>query len=300
MEEGVPPESRGGGSAADVLRAELQTLTSSQLERRAARANIPDEMIDAAEDLIALILEAELSQSGNIKQRLDNEDWKGHDYSFANWWQHPDLATQVNRLRAAGRVRSSLPDSTRTEIPALYPQLIVLGDGNTGKSTVLNRFAEFDFSPVKDGVCTRRPVRLQLRPVKAENRARMEAEGLATICTIFDAQDQYEEVFNLRIAERRADETALRRVVEDRASEQAQQDGTQAAHDRQYINEELVITIEAHQMIYFDLIDLPGLHNTSSMPKKMVRHYMNKDTLPHTFVLIFAEHKEGDTRLEQR
>eukprot|EP01044_Picomonas_judraskeda_P000873 COSAG03_NODE_43_length_17034_cov_9.679953_11_plen_300_part_00 len=299
MEESLPPEPRGG-SAADVLLAELQTLSSKQLDRRAAKANIPDEMIDAAEDLIALILEAELSQSGNIKQKLDNEDWKGHDYSFSNWWQHPDFATQVNRLRAAGRIRSSLPDSARTEIPDLYPQLIVLGDGNTGKSTVLNRFAEFDFSPVKNGVCTRRPVRLQLRPVKAENRARLQAEGLATICTIFDAKDQYEEVFNVRVAERRTDETALRRVVEGRAAEQTQQDGTQAAHDRQYINEELVITIEADQMIYFDLLDLPGLHNSSSMPKKMVRHYMNKDTLPHTFVLIFSEHKQGDTQLEQR
>ena len=37
------------------------------------------------------------------------------------------------------------------------------------------------------------------------------------------------------------------------------QDGSSEAFDSQYITEELVITIEADQMIYFDLLDLPGL-----------------------------------------
>ena len=185
-------------------------------------------------------------------------------------------------------------------IPDLYPQLIVLGDGNTGKSTVLNRFAEFSFSAVTDGVCTRRPVRLQLRPVAAKNRARMQAEDLLAICTMVDTVDRAKEEFTFRTAHREADEDVLRCAVESRASNEAVQDGTQAAHDHQYIEEELVITIEAAQMIYFDLLDLPGLHNSSQKPKKMVRSYINKETLPRTFVLIFSEHKKGDTQLEQR
>ena len=54
-----------------------------------------------------------------------------------------------------------------------WPQLVVLGDGNTGKSSVLCRFAQFDFSAISDGVCTRRPVRLQLRPMSTKNRERI-------------------------------------------------------------------------------------------------------------------------------
>jgi hypothetical protein len=75
---------------------------------------------------------------------------------------------------------------------------------------------------------------------------------------------------------------------------------TQAAHDRQYINEELIITIEADQMIYFDLIDLPGLHNSSHRPEEMANMYITAENLPQTFVLIFAKHEPGDTQLEKR
>jgi hypothetical protein len=247
--------------------------------------------------------QAQQAQVGNpnIKQRLDGGQWKSQPSLQPNWWQHADLAEQVNRLRAAARIRDSLPDTTFSEIPDLYPQLIVVGDGNTGKSTVLNRFAEFAFSSVTDGVCTRRPVRLQLRPVSAKNRPRLEAEGLLAICEMEDKEDQHVEEFTLRTGHREDDENLLRLAVEVRASDaEAEPDGTQAGHDRSYIEHELVITIEADQMVYFDLLDLPGLHNTSLMPKKMIKSYINKDTLSRTFVLIFSEHKKGDTQLEQR
>jgi hypothetical protein len=104
----------------------------------------------------------------------------------------------------------------------------------------------------------------------------------------------------MRVQEREEDEHCLRLSVEKRASKAAIQDGTAAAFDSQYIMQELVITIEADQMIYFDLLDLPGLDNSSPMPKKMVCKYINAGTLPRTFVLIFAEHKKGDTQLMHR
>jgi hypothetical protein len=141
---------------------------------------------------------------------------------------------------------------------------------------------------------------LQLRPVQAENRARMQGENLLAICKVLDTKDQYKEKFELRKAHREEDEGELRLAVESRASAHALQDGTAAAFDQQYIAEELVITIEADQMIYFDLLDLPGLDNRSEMPKKMVKHYINKASLPQTFVLIFADHKQGDTQLMHR
>ena len=304
MEEGVPPTVVAAQAAAAALRAELQALTDRQLDRRAAKAGVSEDKLDqadAAEDpkafLIDLIIEAEAVEA-NIQQRLDLGEWKTYDSSPSKWWQQPDVAEQVMRLRAAARIRDSLPGSQ--EIPDLYPQLVVLGDGNTGKSTVLNRFADYAFSAVTDGVCTRRPVRLQLRPVRAENRERMQDEDLLAICTMKDMEDDHEEEFKFRAAHREEDEGVLRHAVESRASEAALQDGTSAAFDRQYITEELVITIEANQMIYFDLLDVPGLDNSSEMPKKMVRSYLNKHTMPRTFVLIFAEHKQGDTQLMHR
>jgi hypothetical protein len=128
----------------------------------------------------------------------------------------------------------------------------------------------------------------------------MTEEGLLAICKMVDTQDHFEQEFKFRKAHREDDEGVLRRAVEKRASEAAAQDGTSAAFDRQYIEDELVITIEADQMIYFDLLDLPGLDNSSQMPKKMVKHYINKHSLSHTFVLIFAEHRNGDTQLMHR
>jgi hypothetical protein len=285
-------------AATEAGRAQLQrTSTKEQLEEMTRKA---EEMTRKFQEMQVRHASGVMVSEPNIKQRLDKgSEWKASQAPLSNWWQ-TDMANQVNRLRAAARVRNSLPDSTRDEIPDLYPQLVVLGDGNTGKSSVLNRFAAFAFSAVTDGVCTRRPVRLKLRPVRAENRKRMQTEKLLAICTMEDPQDHHQQEFTMRVQEREEDEHSLRLSVEKRASKAAIQDGTAAAFDSQYIMEELVITIEADQMIYFDLLDLPGLDNSSPMPKKMVCKYINAGTLPRTFVLIFAEHKKGDTQLMHR
>jgi hypothetical protein len=146
--EGVPPavpSAPPGHLVADTaLRAELEALSERQLDRRAAKVGVSEDKIDqadAAEDprasLIDFIIEAEGRPTGplNIKQRLDKEEWKAsEDSTDVEWWQDPDLAEQVNRLRAAARIRASLPDNTRVDIPDLYPQLVVLGDGNTVSS----------------------------------------------------------------------------------------------------------------------------------------------------------------------
>lgn len=306
MSEGVPPDARA--------KLEALELSERQLGKRAEQAGVSEAELDRADAadntkaiLIELIICAEAAGGGgggpNIKERLAAGEWKRKESDgWDNWWQEVAMAEQVNRLRSAARIRD-LFGGTRAdpgEIPDLYPQLVVLGDGNTGKSTVLNRFAEFTFSAVTDGVCTRRPVRLQLRPVAAQNRERMQTENLLAICTMFDEEDQYGEQFTLRQAHREEDEGRLRVAVESRASAKVAQDGTAASFDRQYIRKELIVTIEANQMIYFDLLDLPGLDNASQMPKQMVKDYINRDTLPRTFVLIFAQHKQGDTQLMHR
>jgi hypothetical protein len=137
MEEGVPPAAAPSPAEA-ALRAELEALSERQLDRRAAKVGVSEDKIDqadAAEDprasLIDFIIEAEAVEI-NIQQRLDKGEWKSYDSPPSKWWQQPELAEQVNRLRAAARIRDSLPGSE--EIPDLYPQLVVLGDGNTVSS----------------------------------------------------------------------------------------------------------------------------------------------------------------------
>lgn len=50
-------------------------------------------------------------------------------------------------------------------------------------------------------------------------------------------------------------------------------------------------------MIFFDMIDLPGVDNASSMTRTLVRKYINNRTLERTFVLIFQDAARGDTKM---
>lgn len=211
----------------------------------------------------------------NIKMRLDNEPPLWGTYEIAegeseNWWSNDaaagedgDQSAQVNRLRTLARLRSSLPDKIGN---AMVPQLVVMGDGNTGKSSVLNRFAQFTFTAVSDGICTRRPVRLQLRPLAQTNYARCEREELDAICTLEDYRDGNRAApketlhFEFRKSHRKGkcsepDEDKLRYAVEARAAktpEVHKADDQRSAvekHNEKYIMDELVITIEAMDMV---------------------------------------------------
>ena len=178
-----------------------------------------------------------------------------------------------------------------------FPRLVVVGDGNTGKSTVLNRFAEFDFSAVSDGVCTRRPIKLELRATSIENHERIKKEGLEAIVTVKDYRDgdsthgalaSPEAVFVLPA---QADD--VRREVERLASA-----ADRASADSMYTTDELVVRYEAPGMIHFDLVDLPGIDNDHPMTEGLVRNYINADTLDNTFMLIFQASPRGDTAMK--
>jgi hypothetical protein len=230
----------------------------------------------------------------NIKQRLDRSEWKTYETGTDSQWWQTETADKIHRLRAAARVYEAFGQTKGIRSAHEHPQLVVLGDGNTGKSSVLNRFTEFWFSAVTDGVCTRRPVKLQLRPVSSRNRSRVTAEELLAIYTIHDTEDQFTHEFFLRDKFREQDETTVRRAIEDRA-----QGKTGPGMASQYMMEELIITIEAPQMIYLDLLDLPGVENQFPAVKQMVRRYINADTLERTFVLVF-EGGKFDTELNYR
>jgi hypothetical protein len=52
--------------------------------------------------------------------------------------------------------------------------------------------------------------------------------------------------------------------------------------------------------IFFDLIDLPGIDNTSPVTHELVEKYVNEQTLDRTFVLMFQAADRGDTRMQYR
>ena len=78
------------------------------------------------------------------------------------------------------------------------------------------------------------------------------------------------------------DEEALRFEVEKRASaappKRTKHMTAAEQHDGQYIMGELVITIEADHMIFFDLVDLPGLENGPTTRAQALSH----PVIPHT------------------
>ena len=258
------------------------------------------------------VLSRAISNSGqegrvpNIKERLVLNEWKKHglaDGMSEAWWgtgESDDRSVEVNRLRTLARVRAAWPDGTF----AKWPQLVVMGDGNTGKSTVLNRFAQFNFSPVLDGICTRRPVRLELRPMSNKNRPAFASKGLDAMVHLHDMADGFEADYEFRASHRfgldeypddpdgqpgEPDENQLRYDVQKRASKEPPEVRSAAQlrqlvlrgqltasekHDGQYQMEELIIRYEAPGMIHFDLVDLPGLDTGSSMPDQLLEHYI--------------------------
>lgn len=59
-----------------------------------------------------------------------------------------------------------------------------------------------------------------------------------------------------------------------------------------------MIRYEAPGMIHFDLVDLPGIDNGSPLTVELVQQYINRETMAHTFMLIFQAASRGDTRMQ--
>eukprot|EP01046_Picozoa_sp_COSAG06_P018293 COSAG06_NODE_1267_length_10059_cov_181.325201_4_plen_353_part_00 len=166
----------------------------------------------------------------NIKERLDMNEWDEStlpEGMSESWWgtgKGDDRSLEVNRLRTLAKVRVAWPENTFDK----WPTLVVVGDGNTGKSTVLNRFAQFNFSAVSDGICTKRPVRLKLRPMSNKNRYTFATEKLHAMVHLHDTRDGFRKDYKFRISHRFGnpdiprgevpDEDELRYEVEERAA----------------------------------------------------------------------------------
>lgn len=81
-----------------------------------------------------------------------------------------DLHSQL-RERAGSliNVLDSLEKTLGKEIPLDFPQIIVIGDESSGKSTLMERIAMFEFFPKRSGsdqnltILTRMPIQLRLQ-----------------------------------------------------------------------------------------------------------------------------------------
>ncbi len=231
------------------------------------------------------------------------------------WWgrdSDDDKTVDINQLRTMTIVRSSWQEGTdRGQLDGKWPELVVVGDVSTGKSTVLNRFANFDFTAVGKDVCTCRPVRLKLRSLSPKNReafdaAKARGEPLDAICTLEDFRNgdtetpHFKKSFEIHALEQGGqDRRDLREEVEKRMSESSNPDAPTAKqrHDSRYLMDELVIQIETERMIHFDLVDLPGVENDSPT-EDIIRNYINERTYEHTYVLVFQSASAGDTRMK--
>jgi hypothetical protein len=260
--------------------------------------------------------EEERQGLSNIKQRLDDGAWR-HKLDCTcelctdgdiPWWggNEGNKSKEANILRTMSLVRDAWDETLPSGEPTFghWPELVVVGDVSTGKSTVLNRFAQFDFSAADEALCTRRPIRLQLRPLSSGNRERFERDQLEAICTVEDreAEGQMQVVaeIDFRESEKGVGRQALKQIVAERnhKEEDVSLRTAEERHDSKYTQEELIITIESDKMIHFDLVDLPGVENDSPMTEKLIKNYINAATYRHTFVLIFQGADRGDTRMQ--
>ncbi len=76
------------------------------------------------------------------------------------------LGLHFQLLKRAGSLITSL-DELRNDLSGVaelsFPQIIVVGQESSGKSSVLERIAMLKFFPRSDKMCTRMPIKLQLK-----------------------------------------------------------------------------------------------------------------------------------------
>ena len=176
----------------------------------------------------------------------------------------------------------------------------MVGDVSSGKSTVLNRFAQIDFSAADEDLCTRRPIRLRLRPLSSGNRERFMQDQLEAICSVEDRETSEQINIDFKTSDNGVGRQRLKEIVGERIgrAEYSSLSTPQEWHDSKYMEEELIITVESDEMIHFDLIDLPGIENDSPYTTKLIKKCINKATYRHTFVMMFRGADRGDTKMQ--
>jgi len=216
-----------------------------------------------------------------------------------------ELSLAAEQLRSLGRAEEKLDQEAMP-----FPKLIVMGPGNTGKSTVLNRFIQFNVLPCRDGVCTKRPIKVQMRDVPQDD-ARFHAEAasprklheqLQALVTVTDKKKGDEKSFRLcgRSPEDISPNDEMLAYVEARGApvqtfSRIKGFFKRGEQESSYVAEELVVTVESPGMMHFDLVDLPGLEWVHQQTTDTIDRYFNKDTIKDTFVLVFRDASSGSS-----
>ena len=89
---------------------------------------------------------------------------------------HTELIGKAGNLIQA---LDSISSSLGKDVNLSFPQIVVLGSEKSGKSTLLERIAMLEFFPRGEGMCTRMPIKLQLKHMKpTELKMFCETNGL--------------------------------------------------------------------------------------------------------------------------
>ena len=162
-----------------------------------------------------------------------------------------------------------LPESLKTWQP---PMFVVLGAESTGKSTILERVTMFPLFPKDEGLCTRLPIKIQLRrtyvreapTIQVINLDTKEEEGEARIISIANGQIDVREVMEELL---KKEQGSVSGIISSRM---------------------LVLSVSSPDVPTLDLVDLPGIVTTrrKDEPEDLPQQ---TEKLVEKFIRIYGE-----------
>ena len=143
------------------------------------------------------------------------------------------------------------------------PQLMVIGEESSGKSSLLERLVMMPLFPAAEGVCTRMPIHVRLR-----NTAQAQAPRL--------------EVYN--VAQSRTEEGPFAvpiQAVRDKVLEVLQREKTQA--ERVGADRIIILHVRGPHVPSLDVVDMPGLTRTAAPagPQEKPRALIERQIAQH-------------------
>mmetsp|Transcript_12257 Transcript_12257/g.30766 ORF Transcript_12257/g.30766 Transcript_12257/m.30766 type:complete len:695 (+) Transcript_12257:357-2441(+) len=195
-------------------------------------------------------------------------------------------SASIHDLRGIFSVLDPLRDLLASELGATLrgwqpPQLVMIGQESSGKSTVLERLAMMAIFPRGDEICTRMPVHVRLRNVEqcqaaTNKRDNITEEGPYIIPTetgAIDVREKMQEIVS----------------KEDAAQNGHHQSGL--AMDRV-----IIIKVSSPYVPSIDLIDLPGLVASPAANKESTMQLVKEHIKDHgEYSMYLATVKAGDS-----
>eukprot|EP00438_Fugacium_kawagutii_P026867 Skav221163 [mRNA] locus=scaffold85:221413:228298:- [translate_table: standard] len=133
------------------------------------------------------------------------------------------------------------------------PHIVMVGSTSVGKSTVLRRFTQFPFFPSGDGICTRLPIKVQVRKLEGtgDSFAKMSVHDVVEATqTVSEDSDHIEEI-RLEDAMGKVQEK-MENLVKEKIDSGLDEHGM-------VMNKELRIQVFSNDFPLVNLVDLPGI-----------------------------------------